>query len=344
MKTRAKTSQALLASISLAAACSLQGGLTDLGENEGEGGEPPSVSSKGGAKSPGSGGKVGQSSSGSASVPVSGSSAGGSRPIGGTSAGGSAPITGDGGDGFESPVGFASKKNQYGFAFEDSYFITSCLTVQQHDCLQSLGFCPMEGDEADWGDLFVESFQMDGIAGQTYLVTIAVRGIVDGKVFVGGARRAGADFEPDKLEGQDMLYIGGESQQPSNYRTYQLSVLEADGTTLVQNYFLNSVPDVTHERHKTYAIDYQVTLEVPGQGVIRYRNHDRNCHSINNCGPGEVTGDACPAPRSIPGEPNLAIPAQHGGRSVADMNVVNGAQQPYHAQIVHVRVLDVTLK
>ena len=345
-----KTSQAPLVLLALAAACSLQGGLTDLGENEprGDGGESgSSVTGNSDSKTlvPGAGGKVGQASSGSASIPVGGTTQGGAGNTAESGAPGEPEPNGEAGAAPQPVLGFASKQNEYGFALEDSFFITGCATVQEHDCLYPFpGVCPQDSpDYAQRGDRFEESFEMGGTRGKTYLVTIAVSGIVEGKFYMGGARRATQVFEPDKVEGQDMLYVGGEAPL-STYRAYKLSVLEPNGTTLVQSYFLNSVPDYSHENHRTYAIDYQVTLEVPGQGVVRFLNHDVNCHSINNCGVGDISGVGCPEPRRIPGEPDLPIPAEHGGRSVAEMNAVNGAQQPYHAQIIHVRVLSVTLK
>jgi len=83
---------------------------------------------------------------------------------------------------------------------------------------------------------------------------------------------------------------------------------------------------------------------VPGGGYIEYLNQDSNCRAINNCDFGVLNGADCPNPRNVPHEPGLQVPQMFGGQPVSSINAINGAQQPFHAQIVHITVTNVVAK
>ena len=130
----------------------------------------------------------------------------------------------------------------------------------------------------------------------------------------------------------------------STYNVFKLSVLKPGGTEEAQHYYLNSFPAASGlESHQTVLLGYEASFEVAGGGVVRLLRVDSNCKAINNCGPGD-NGSQCPSPRRLPNEPDLALPTLYGGKSVASMNVVNGAAQPYHSQLVHVTVTKVEAK
>lgn len=121
-------------------------------------------------------------------------------------------------------------------------------------------------------------------------------------------------------------------------------MFEPDGITEREHYFLNSFPPSSGlESHVTVPIGYDATFEVPGQGLIQHRRQDSNCRAVDNCGAVEHSGGDCVAARNVPNEPGLALPATFGGKTLESMNVVTGAQQPYHAQVVHVSVKQVVL-
>jgi hypothetical protein len=46
----------------------------------------------------------------------------------------------------------------------------------------------------------------------------------------------------------------------------------------------------------------------------------------------------CTASRSVPSEPTLKVPTMYMGKPVSSINLLNGANQPYHAQIIHITV------
>jgi len=243
------------------------------------------------------------------------------------------------------PDCFAGTKNMHGFAWKDSYFLVACTEVQAHDCLTVQGACPNQGaaNFEDKGSTFAEEFKMGGTMGTTYAVTLKVNGVVEGKYYTGGTRRAGADTGAINT-GADGWHVGG-APIPSSYNVFKIGVFQPDGTTEVAHYYLNSFPQASGlESHQTVLIAYEATIDVPGMGVIKYLNQDSNCRAINNCGPGD-NGPNCPAARNVPNEPGLAVPATYGSEPVnASFNVVNQAQQPFHAQMVHVTVSGVAAK
>ncbi len=332
--------------IAASGACSTDSG-TDYGTaGKATGGSAGSAPVAGSAPTAGSstvgGGGAGQGGKG----PTAGS--GGMTPTAGSGgSGGSGGSAGSGGSGPITPEIFAGTKNEHGFAWLSSFYLVACTEVQQHDCLTVQGACPNQGADnfEDKGSTFAEQFKMGGEAGKMYSVTIKVNGIVEGKYYQGGMRRDGANYDDaNSATGGDAWHVGG-SPIESSYNVYKLSVFQPDGTTPVQHYYLNSYPQMSgFESHQTVAIGYEATFDVPGQGVIKYLNQDSNCRAINNCGPGD-NGANCPAARPVPNEPGLAVPATYGSKPVnASFNVVNQAQQPFHAQMVHVTVAKVELK
>ncbi len=237
--------------------------------------------------------------------------------------------------------------NAWGFALKNSFMLVPCYSVQSFfDCLTTTGACPNTAapNQEDRGYVFFEFFQIGGETGKTYTVTLRVNGIVAGKYYAGGVRRNGTDFSnPDAPTGTDAWYTGG-APTASNYDVYKITVFQPDKTTEVQHYYLNSFPSNSGmESHRTVAIGYDATIDVPGQGWVKYLVGDPNCRSINNCGIGDIS-TSCPAPRTVPNEAALQIPATYGGVATSSLNAVNGAVQPWHAQIVHVTVKAVAEK
>jgi hypothetical protein len=330
------------------------GGTTVGGSSAGTGPAPGSSPTAGSAGvSTAAGGSGGAATGGNGGAPAGGVASGG----GGASTGGGGASTGGGGGASSGGGGGASSggggnlvdvvtgtKNANGFAFKDAFYLVPCLQEAAQDCLTLIGNCPTAPNFEDSGFTFKEDFAIGGEVGKTYLVTIQVNGITEAKYYTGGVRRDGANFATaQSATGADGWYVGGQSTG-GGYNVYKLTVLSPGGTTEVQHYYLNSFPQASgFETHISMALGYSATIEVPGGGVIRTLNEDSNCRAINNCGPGQFSG-TCAAPRTVPNEPNLVIPTMYGGKSVASMNVVNGAAQPYHSQVVHVTVTNVTLK
>jgi len=157
---------------------------------------------------------------------------------------------------------FSGTPNQYGFAFNDSYYLAGCTEVQGAECLLVQGPCPdLHAGDIDFEDSGYKSreeFKLGGEAGKFYNVTIRVNGIVEGKYYQNGKRRRGDDFsDANNFAGSDTLYFGGEPV-PSAYGVYKLSVFQPDGTTEVAHYYLNSFPMQSgFESHQTFPIGYE---------------------------------------------------------------------------------------
>ena len=237
----------------------------------------------------------------------------------------------------------AGVENEHGFSLMNSFYMVNCISLDRFACNTTGGGCNAN-DQA-----FVETFKLGGDPEKTYSLTLQVNGVLEAKYYTGGTRRRGADFsDADDNAGTDTLYIGGEPIR-SNYNIFKLSVFGADydpnnNANPLQHYFLNSFPEASdYEAHRSFAISYELELEnVAGGSVIEYLTQDDNCKSIRNCGPGLFNDTTCPAPRTLPNEPDLEIPESFGSKPVSERNLQGGATQPYQAQIVHITVTSVS--
>jgi hypothetical protein len=217
-----------------------------------------------------------------------------------------------------------------------------------------------------------EYFQLGGALGTTYLATITVNGVTEGKGYLGGTRAAGNSLPEAVPTGIDMFYTGGTPNQPnsdeSNYNIYEIIVWSpppgawtppapgaaaAPGTlgSEVQHYFLNSFPDeggadVTKSFDNTYAVSFTHQIPVPGGGILEYATQDANCLAVDNCGlPGAANHNvACGSSTSIniPNDPTVMLPQTYLGQPVSAINSVTAASQPYHSQVFHITVAAVS--
>jgi hypothetical protein len=242
---------------------------------------------------------------------------------------------------------------------KDSFFLIGCYSQLAQDCITNAPgtSCPNQDTTLPMeqqGLVTHEYFSLGGTPGKMYAATIQVNGMSEGKYYMGGTRAAGNADPPNANTGNgtDTFYTGGAPVNVENYNVYKITVRNAPTAggmpgsgTEIQHYYLNSFPqtNIRYEDHNTFALSYSHTITVPGGGEIEYLMEDRNCHAVDNCGPG-VGGAPCPIAqgRNVPNEPNLVIPTTYLGQPVASLNTRNGASQPYHAQIIHITVTSVT--
>ncbi len=235
----------------------------------------------------------------------------------------------------------AMKENDFGFTWRDAYMLLPCYEAQGYDCLTTTApSCPNQ-TVSNWEDKGIslsETFEIGGDVGKVYKAHLIVNGILSGKYYEGGVRDGGTDFSNlNAPAGSDSFYRGGRPV-PSSYEAWQITVRHGTGEVF-GHYYVNSFPQTSGlESHQTVPIGYEKDIEVPGGGTVEYRVHDSNCRAINNCGP----GDGICFARNIPNEPGLTLPETWQGKPLATYNVVNGGQQPFHAQIVHLRVSKIT--
>jgi len=336
------------------------GGGTPTGGNKGS-----SVGGSGGEGGSSTGGAGGGATGGAGDTGGSGGGTGGSTPAdaGPKDAKPPSPDTGGGGGegGSGGPVtvdSFACVKNSFGECFKDSWMMFGCFSQSAQDCItNSGGSCPNQNASLpmeEQGLTSDEFFSVGGTPGQMYKVSITVNGVTEGKYYEKGMRAAG-NATPANINGADGIdgfYTGGNPVDQENYNIYKIAVrnpptnpsMPKSGTE-VAHYYLNSMPSqfTNGEAHNTFAFHFSHDIVVPGGGVIQYHTADRNCHAVDNCGPGSHnSGCAVGDGRTIPGEPSLKIPATYMGKPVSGLNTRNGANQPFHAQIFHVTVTAVT--
>ncbi len=201
-----------------------------------------------------------------------------------------------------------------------------------------------------------EYFTIGGTVGTMYMMKLQVNGVSEAKFYMGGTRPGGSAVIPQAELGSavNSFYIGGSPVDFQFYNVYKLTVRHPPAAggmpataTEVQHYYLNSFPKVAspnYEDHATFPISYTADIPVPGGGVIEYSTGDANCRAVDNCGSGFGRGTPCAASGGInvPNDPNLVIPMMYMGQAVSGYNQRNGANQPYHSQIFHLKVLSVT--
>ena len=234
-----------------------------------------------------------------------------------------------------------SEVNEYGFALRDVFMLQPCYQARGAFCLTVIAGCLRNPTEPeDSGYLLAQHFLVGGEVGKLYTAHFVVNGIVEAKYYEQGERDRGADFsDADSPAGTDTFYRGGRPI-PSRYNSYRLTVLKPDGQRL-QHYYLNSFPrDSGFESRRTFPIGYEKDIEIVGGGYVELRTQGTSCDAVNNCGPG-VNVSECPAPRMVPNEPDLEVPAIWQGDDVEMFNRISGASQPYHSQIVHLSVTNI---
>jgi hypothetical protein len=304
------------------------------GSSTGSGG---STTGSGGA-STGSGGST--TGSGGASTGSGGGSAGGRAGTGGSTGTGGA-AGGSSGGSIDVPS-FAGIPNQFNETLASSFLIVPCYSTQDQDCntIPTGMTCGNQsGTFEKQGVTQTETFKVGGTTGTMYAMTFNVAGIAEAKYYMGGTRDAGTGVvaTAQDANGSDTFYRGGSPVAVEHYNIYKMTVKDAAGTE-VEHYYLNSFPQTTvaYENHQTFPLKYTKTIPVPGGGSVELFMGDSNCRAVNNCGPGVFSG-VCSASRKIP-ETGFTVPTMYMGKAVSTLNAVNGAAEPYHAQLIHIVV------
>ena len=147
-------------------------------------------------------------------------------------------------------------------------------------------FCPTQ---VDGGDVQVVSATLGGTTGQTYAVTLHVRGVAEKKAYV--EDEAGAAPQTAGAEGlaNAQQFVSGGVPDNSSSNIYELQVSDPPGV-----YFLNSgVSSIQY----TWWVDYSVTIPIKGGATVTMTaNAVDNIESANNNG---VDG----GPVLVPGVP-----------------------------------------
>jgi hypothetical protein len=268
-----------------------------------------------------------------------GTGTGGTSMGGDTGLGGNTAMGGMGGEG-PGPMGcdgdctgvFGGGEQFDGFLIEDNP-----ISVQGSDGIQGAGTsgqtCVPTADREDNGLLFKEShFQLTGDAiepGVMYDVTVHITGVVECKVYPGGACTPPANVGRD---GVYNMWCPGAQDNGDVWNTFMISVTDESSSTTpgmgpqdngplpdaAHRYMINQCPAGETVSHKTWQIDYDATFTVEGGQWINYVEFDTNCRQITNCGPSNDSGTECPSqyvlsvPPSVPAAPAALANATSG--------------------------------
>jgi hypothetical protein len=261
----------------------------------------------------------------------------------GSGGAGGGGVAGASGGGDVTVASFAGIPNQFNETLASSFFVVPCYSTEAQDCytIPTGATCPNQNGPVfeQQGLTQTETFKVGGTTGTMYNMTFNVNGIAEAKYYMGGMRDGGTGVvaTAQDANGSDTFYRGGSPVAVEHYNIYKMTVKDSTGTE-VNHYYLNSFPQTTvaYENHQTFPLHYTKTIPVPGGGSVELFMGDSNCRAVNNCGPGVYSG-VCTASRKIP-ETNFTVPTMYMGKMVSTLNSVNGAMEPYHAQIIHITV------
>ncbi len=312
---------------------------SSAGTTPASGGSSAGVSSAGGAV--GSPTAAGTSAGGAAGVPASAGNAGSGTPNGGAAgSGGAAPC--------ETVDCVVGTPNQHQDTLKSAFMLFGCYKKAAQDCITIPDGvqCPNTDNKnmpyEQRGITTTQAFAIGGVAGKKYALSIKVNGIAEAKYYEKGVRAQGDGdpANPDALEGIDTFYTGGNPIDYEYYNVYKLTSLDAKGIE-IKHYYLNSFPrtNTPYEHHQTFPIAFEHEVEVVGGGSIQLLAADSNCHAIDNCGIGfHTTSCQNSAGRAVPSEPDLKLPTTWLGKNMSEINLFGASDQPFHSQVMHLRV------
>jgi len=191
-------------------------------------------------------------------------------------------------------------------SFHGRLMVVPCgeANTQGTDCVNGGGYYSTAGDTMTTrimcsGGAFTANqvFPVGGEMGKTYKVTIHVYGISEPKDYGSGVTRE-ATGRPGFQDSGSMptpwaTAKGGHTYPDSDYNTMEIRVCKtracatADETDV---YYLNA--DST-QGHWTFVLNYEKQINVVGGGAIRFKQYDRNCKQIKNCGVDQTPNSMC---------------------------------------------------
>jgi len=298
-----------------------------------------------------------------------GGNAGGNAGAGAAGRGGAGGVSGPGGVGGSTGKGGAAggtaggaggqtgsavtiTSTQFG-DFSGAFMVTACQGQGgAYDCpnpAAGMSTCP----SASWsyidkgatvstseatGSTYDEVFTVAGGDPQkVYAVTVHVVGQVEGRSYQGGTAPPAPD--PNGAA-NNMLYVGGKpGTSDSTYNVYIMTISPPAGGEAIPNaptfYAFNATSSALAGKHYNYAVDETFTFKVKPGFIVRLTDHDSNCISIKNCGPGGPyafsSASECESKaRTISG---VTLPATFRGSSLA-----GGGKQPFQTQFLSFKV------
>jgi hypothetical protein len=144
--------------------------------------------------------------------------------------------------------------------------------------------------------------------GAMYAVSLHVTGVVECKVYNGNCPRPANAGRNAAFN----MWCPGVTDNGDHWNTLMLSVTPtASSTTPGMGpvagpvpatsgiYMMNVCPVGVAVSHKTWKMDYDATITVPGGSFVNYVEFDTNCREIINCGVSDDSGVTCSQQFSI---------------------------------------------
>ena len=256
----------------------------------------------GGSPTSGAGTSAGGESTGGAAMGGSsaGGSTGGSPPAGGAggAGGGAAGAAGGGTAGASSTITIMSATDG---AFNNSFMITACgSSGSGYDCPNTppggtcstakWSYMASSGTVSTQENTGISSDQVFDVTGgdpaKIYDVTVHVEGQAEGRTYVNGMAHS-TNVTPAQ-EKNDMLYVGGQpGPNRTDYNVFQMTITGGTAVAGAPTYYaFNATAQSFEGQHHNYSIDETFTFKVKSGQKLTFTNHDSNCVSIKNCGPG----------------------------------------------------------
>ncbi len=252
----------------------------------------------------GSGGEAG-SSVGGGGVGGQGGTAGSGGMGGMGGSGGSSPMLCPGGD-------CRAVFKMDGFLSQDPPD-----SVSGSDGIQGVGTngqtCVPSENRMDHGLLFKEAhWKLTGpgiTTGTMYKVTFHVVGVIECKTYNTNCTRA-----PN--QGRSAAYnmwCPGATDNGDHWNTFMISITPQSSSTTpgmgptnlgatpdpTHRFMLNECPAGVPESHKTWMVDHDATITVPGDSFVNFVEFDTNCREIINCGASDDSGTTCTSHYSV---------------------------------------------
>lgn len=144
------------------------------------------------------------------------------------------------------------------------------------------GACPVNQDPLLVGARPTDdTLSFGGMSGTLYDVTLHVQGIVESKVYRGGA-------DASELVTDGFLKAGTVDNQRNQASAFGLQV-----TSPIGFYFFNSLGRESM-RHSVFAVDFEATIGIMGGTPLQAFVADPNCEALRNCGDPDVPSECTP--------------------------------------------------
>src|SRR4029079_13803452 len=138
------------------------------------------------------------------------------------------------------------------------------------------------------GNTYSEQFTVSGgDPTKIYDVMVRVKGQVEGRLYINGARALTTPVDPSATV-SNLLYTGGKPGSPRvDYNVFQLVITAPPGQAIAgapAYYAFNAVDSTVEGQHHNYQIDETFTMKVKSGFTLTLTSHDSNYIALHKFG------------------------------------------------------------